>query len=93
MKSSKQIWEICMKIYRELYKSATPPDDFDKMILSGEACKDNFFLNYYLPINKQVEIVEKILKRYKLSDRDRRIIEFEIYLGAAPTSHKEGSDE
>jgi len=99
MKSDKQLWEICMKVYRELYKSAQPPADFDKLILSGEACQDNFYLNYYLPNDKFVDIVEKILKRYKLSPRERRKVEFEIYLGASPTSrkedsnHKEGSDE
>jgi hypothetical protein len=82
-----------MKVYRELYKSAQPSADFDKLLLSGEACDDEFYLNYYLPNDKFKQIVDKILKRHKLSPRERRYVEFEIYLGASPTSHKEDSDE
>ena len=93
MKSDKQLWEICMKVYRELYKSAQPSADFDKLLLSGEACEEEFYRNYYLPNDKFKQIVEKILKRHKLSPRERRYVEFEIYLGASPTSTKEGSDE
>jgi hypothetical protein len=93
MKSSKQLWEICMKVYRELYKSATPSADFDELIESGESKKPEFYKNYYLPHDKFKQIVEKILKRHKLSPRERREIEFEIYLGASPTSAKEGNNE
>jgi hypothetical protein len=93
MKSDKQLWEICMKVYRELYKSAQPSADFDELLESGEAKKPEFYRNYYLPNDKFKQIVEKILKRHKLSPRERRKVEFEVYLGASPTSHKEGSDE
>ena len=39
--------EVCMPIYRELFKKAEPSVDFDVLIKSGEAKKEGFFDKYY----------------------------------------------
>jgi len=39
MKTNKQLWNICMDIYKELYIEAQPSADFNKLIESGETKK------------------------------------------------------
>ena len=92
MKSDSKLWVICMDIYRELYKLATPSLDFDDAVESGITAKPNWFLDYYLSEERQAAIVDKYILDNKLSELDARKIKFEIYLGAAPSSCKETTD-
>ena len=88
MRSKKYLAKICKEIYRALYKEADPSADFDKLVDSGEASKQNWFLNYYLPMKRQGEIFDSIIKKYKCDRHEREKISFEIWLGAAPTGVK-----
>ena len=88
MRSDKYLWEVCMKMYREMYSKADPPADFDRLIETGETRKDNFFRNYYLPQEKYEEIYDRICKEYKLTEREKSRIAFTVHLGASPTSVK-----
>jgi hypothetical protein len=80
-----------MKVYRELYKHAQPPADFDELIKSGEAFQQDFYKKYYLDNDEMLMIMKKVIGRHKLSPREKNAIEFEILLGASPTSAKRGA--
>jgi len=86
MRSDKYLWEVCMKMYREMYRKADPPADFDKLMETGEARKENFFRNYYLPQDQYEEIYDRICKEHKLTKREKHKVAFTVHLGASPTS-------
>ena len=91
----KKVEEAIMETYRRMYKEATPSADFDELIRTGEAKKPNFFMKYYLPDERQAEIIEEVAKKYRLSRWEREILQTQVYLGCAPTSvrREEGKDE
>jgi len=88
MKINKQLWKICMDIYKELYKNAQPPANFKKLIKSGETKKHNWFMNYYLSDKEMNQIINKHTKKHKLGKRDKKVVHFEVWLGCSPTSNK-----
>lgn len=88
MRSNKYLARVCKEIYRELYKEADPPADFDKLVESGVTGKANWFMNYYLSMRRQEEIFDSIIKKYKCNKHEKSKISFEIWLGAAPTGVK-----
>ena len=83
---TEKLWEICMDIYRDLYKHADPSADFDELIKSGETQKEGWFYDYYMPEEKIDEIIEKHLKEHRLSKWEKHSIRTTIYLGSSPTS-------
>ena len=87
LRSDEYLWNICMKIYREMYKKATPSANFDELIKKGITKKRNWFMNYYLPKEEQEKIVEKYLKKYKCSKIEKDKIRFEIWLGCSPRAY------
>ena len=86
MRSDKYLWNVCMKMYREMYAKADPPADWDELIESGEARQDNFYRNYYLPREQYEEIYDSICKEHKLTKREKTKVGFTVHLGASPTS-------
>lgn len=93
MRSNKKLMEIYIEIYRELFKAAKPSADFDKLIKTKTVKKPRWFFRYYLPMDKQIEITEKVCNKYKLDKRDRKKIELELFLGCTPVSSKEAWKE
>ena len=85
--------EVCMPIYKELFKKAEPSVDFDVLIKSGEAKKEGFFDKYYLPNKITNEIIEKHIKasvkKVHLKKYEKNTIRNTILLGCSPTSNKE----
>ena len=86
MKSNKNLGDIVMTIYKEMYKKADPPADIDKLIKEGVTLKPNWFRNYYLPEKEFDEIYNRICKKNRLTSAEKTKISFEIYLGAGPSS-------
>ena len=84
--------EVCMPIYRELFKKATPSADFDELMKSGE---DGFFDNYYLPNDTINEIIDKHIKdntkKLHITKRDTERIRLTILLGCSPTGNNKKS--
>ena len=79
--------KIIIEIYTKMYKEADPKADLKKMMKSGETKNPDWFLKYYLPQERQEEIIEEVLNKYKikgswLKSRFRT----EILLGSAPSS-------
>ena len=85
--------EVCMPIYRELFKKATPSADFDELIKTGEAKIEGFFDNYYLSNETIDEIIEKHIKgsieKLHLKKYEKNTIRNTILLGCSPTGNKE----
>jgi len=86
MRSNEFLWEICLEIYRKMYQEADPPADFDKLIRDGVTKEENWFLNYYLPIERQIEIINEFCEKYRCNRKEREAIEVEVLLGSAPSS-------
>ena len=84
MKSDEKLWEICMDIYREMYKKSEPSADFDELIESGETKKPMWFMNYELEEDKASQIVQKHFEKNKLRKFERRKVSMEVFLGCAP---------
>lgn len=90
---SKEKWnDICMEIYRELYKLAEPSADIDTLIESKDTLDANWFNAYYLGIDKQCEVIERICKSHKIKKYDIGSMKTCILLGSSPCSCKETVD-
>jgi len=81
MKGDKKLWEICLEIYKELYQEAEPHADFNQL----EKTKPDWFMKFYLAEERQIEIIERILKEKRCNKYDRQCIRNEVYLGCAPS--------
>jgi len=88
MRTDKYLWEnVCMNIYRQMYKEAEPSLDFDKAIEDGITAEPNWFSNYYLPVKRQQEILDSICEKYNCNKYEKRKVETTIWLGAAPSGY------
>jgi len=79
--------KIILEIYRKMYKESEPKGDLNKMMKSGETKKPDWFMKYYMPQERQVEIIEAALNKYNVAGlwlRNR--FRAEILLGSAPSS-------
>ena len=86
MKSDEYLWKVCKEIYKKMYKESNPAADFDKLIETGEAKQKDFYMKYYLSIEKQKEIIDEICKNYKLKGYDERKVNTTVHLGSSPNS-------
>jgi len=86
MQSDEKLWEICKEIYRELFKESNPSADFDLLVKSGKSKEKDFFMKYYLSIERQKEIVDEICKKHKLTRHDEGKVSITVNLGSAPNS-------
>ena len=81
--------EIILEVYRRMYAQAEPKGNIDKIIKSGEGKMPGFFMAYYLSSEKEEEIIDKVLKEFKVPKFKWSAFNTEILLGAAPCSVKE----
>ena len=88
VKSDKYLWNICLDIYREMYREASPSTDFDKLMKIGETTKPDWFMKYYLNIDSQEKIIGYHLRKHKCDEWERQKIKTTIFLGCSPTSSK-----
>ena len=94
MKTTKRLFEgVVIPIYRQMFKEAEPSADLDKLLKSEVVKEQNWFMNYYLPIERQNEIVEAELARHRLRKFDIDNIKQEVALGCSPNTYKEPSEE
>jgi len=89
MKNNKKLCEICMNIYRELYKKATPSANIDELIEKGITKKHNWYMDYYIDEMRMEKIISKHIKKHKLTKKENNLIYFEVWLGCSPTSNKD----
>jgi hypothetical protein len=91
--NQKKIDKVLLDIYQELYKNAEPSADFKKLIETGETKKDSFFLNYYLEDNKQIEIINQVLKKHRVPKYYMQRFHQTIQLGCSPSVTKNNLNE
>ncbi len=79
---------ICMEIYTWMYDEVEPITNLKDLIASGEVKKHNWYSCYYLPIDRQLYIINYVCNKYRCNKNDREKIMTHIMLGASPNSIK-----
>lgn len=83
-KAEKALWYF----YREIYKVANPPADFDKLLeeapVNKRGEKEIDYLSYEVDADLYDKIVEDTIKKFKLKPYEQRNFKLEAYLGAGP---------
>lgn len=78
----KALWNA----YKEMYKKATPSEDFEKMYINGMTSRPAFYEWYFLDMETQKKIRDKWAKRYNLNKKQKDVLSFNLFLGSAPRS-------
>lgn len=86
MTSNEKLWDICLDIYRDLFRMSKPPANFDELMKNGETTKPEWFYKYHLDLQTQIEIIDKHLAKNKIKRRDAQRISITIHLGSSPCS-------
>ena len=86
MRKEATLWKYCVEVYNLMYSESTPSANFDKLWESGKTNEPDWFMKYYLPIERQVEIIDSILKKHRCSKIERNLISSTIHLGCSPNS-------
>ena len=81
--------EIIFECYRKMFKEAEPSVDFDKLYKKGITKKENFFMDYFLSIDRIGEICLEIAKENKLKKHITQQLLNTCMLGCSPTSCRE----
>ena len=98
MKRSEKLKQIYYDCMRELYANAKDKDgnngDFDKLIANAKKDAQGRlvipYMDYYLPKEQFDAIFKKHCEVKELTKIEKSALNFEIYLGASPTSHNDG---
>lgn len=85
---TKDLWPICLDIYRQLYKEATPSADFDELMRTGVTKQKDFFMHYYLDDDRQAVIIREHCEKHKLNRLQRSQVDGQIWLGCSPRGTK-----
>lgn len=88
MLSQEKIDKAIIDCYIELYKHSTPTLDFKKAF-QERSLKDAFYLNYEIDEDKALEIINKIIKQYKIKGYQIQQFKTTIHLGCSPKFKKE----
>ena len=78
--------KILLEIYTEVYKEIGV--DFIDLLNTGETLKEGWYLKYYLYSDKQEEILNNVLKKYKLPKYTKKQLSTSYWIGSGPTSVK-----
>ena len=82
--------EILMEIYRQMFKEAEPSGNIDEMIKTGEAKERDFFMKYYLPDERQQQIIKEVCKRNGINTKHKiQAFGTACDLGSAPTAQRD----
>jgi hypothetical protein len=84
----KDLGPICMDIYRQLFKEATPSVDFDMLVRTGITKRKDFFMNYYLDDDRQDAIITEHCSKNHLNRAEREGVRTTVFLGCAPSGVK-----
>ncbi len=85
-RSDSFLYDVCIDIYRAMYKKTNPKLDFNTAITTGITRIDNWFMKYYLHENIQLSILDYHCKKHHLTPYEKLRIEREVLRGSAPNS-------
>ena len=88
--SQKKLEKIVLDIYRELYENSEPKADFDHLMKTSPLNEFNQidipFMDYEIDQDIMDNIIEKHIKRNKISGYNAKQIKTTVYLGCSPKS-------
>ena len=87
MRATKKEEQLILDIYRRIY--AEIGVDLDELIKQGVTKREGWFDNYYMPQEKQDEIIEEMLSKIKMTRLKRQMLKNTLYLGALPKGNNE----
>ena len=82
------LYEVVTECYRLLYSKSIPRIDFDLLVKEGISKQSNFFMRFYLPEEKQVELINSVCNKYNLLQQEREAVFTEVQSGCSPTGWK-----
>jgi len=93
MKTKKNEEEAMLECYRRIYKSSEPSADFDELVraapTNGQGQKVIDFMAYEIDVDTYTEIVNNIIKEFKIKPKYRvELFRSSIDLGASPKFKK-----
>ena len=80
MRATKKEEQLMMDIYRRIYSEIGVDFDF------VDKTSKNWFLDFFLPQERQDEIIEEMLKGKRLTKLKKNAIRVSLYLGSLPSS-------
>lgn len=90
--SRSKIEKALLEAYVLAYKNATPSADFMQLMDNAKIDKDGRKIidydAYFCENEVLKEIVENIIRKYKLNEREIKILNFNFWLGCSPRSMK-----
>jgi len=81
---NKQLEELITDIYRELYKNANPPRDFDQMVEYHKGTDIPYWMEICISTEKSDSIMDSFLKGRRLTPLAKQKIKNTVYLGVSP---------
>ena len=84
MRATKKEEQLIMDIYRKIYSEIGI--DLDELIKQGVTKREGWFDSYYMPQEKQDEIIEEMLSKIKMTKLKRQMLRNTLYLGALPSN-------
>ena len=84
MRATKKEEQLMMNIYRRIYSEIGV--DLDELIKQGVTKREGWFDSYYMPQEKQDEIIEEMLSGHKMTRLKRQMLRNTLYLGSLPSS-------
>ena len=85
-----KIEKALLEAYVLAYRNATPSADFMELMDKAEIDKDGRkiinYNDYFCKHEVLKEIVEGIIKKYKLNERQIKVLNFNFWLGCSPRS-------
>ena len=84
MRATKKEEQLIMDIYRKIYSEIGV--DLDELIKQGVTKREGWFDNYYMPQERQDEIIEEMLSKIKMTKLKRQMLRNTLYLGALPSN-------
>jgi hypothetical protein len=78
-----------IECYRRMYREATPKANFDQLHKNYATTIPGWFMYYYLPQERQEEIMEEVLKEINVPKHLLKSFSVEVNLGCSPNTSLE----
>jgi hypothetical protein len=88
MKREKRNDKILHELYRRAFAASTPKGDFDYLLenatINGRGQKEIPFMDYECESEVLEEILDSVMKEFKVPVRERKSFSVGFYLGCSP---------
>jgi hypothetical protein len=81
MRHEKKIVKTIREIYKQMYKETNPSVNIDDLEKQADNLKRDWYMDYYLDMDRQCEIIDKYCKKNKLTKRDSQIVSECVHVG------------